>query len=1091
MLQFIFGRAATGKTSTVLNLIKEEVSLNRNVVLIIPEQFSFESEKAVLHLLGDEDASKVEVLSFSRLCESVERLTGGICARTLSDADKLILMCRAVNNSADSLKLWGKYKNSLGFAKSVLDMVNEFKLSGISPEELINASSSVEGDTFALKLYDIGVIYSNFNILVGEKFLDPSDRLTKLYDRLLDCRYFENKTVFIDSFDGFTGQQFKIINRILSQAENIYISFSNSKDDTKFDVFENIRNNIEKIKKSAELYKVQIAEDIILENSFYKSENIAAVEELLSVGKASREKSELADDGAVTVIKANTLYDEVEFTARQIRKLVRENAGLRYRDIVVIARETENYEEALVSAFEKNKVSCFIDKRRPLACFPPVAAALCAISAATNFSTDSLIAFYKIGLTDISLDRISKLENYTYIWNISGKLWDSEWTMNPKGMKSGEMGKSDLKELEEINKTREQMITLFKTFKEEFKGSAADRAKALIGFFDSCNVREALKKMKKSYIKSGDIAFADALTQSFDIFMNMLDSMVVCMGEGSVTSKEFADILKTSLSFSSIGVVPQKLDEVTFGSADRIRPSRPKVAFVLGANQNVFPRTVVGGGLFANRERDRLIKLGLEISDHSIADTIDEEYLVYANICCPTEKLYVSYHIMDNSGKQVEPSGFVEVIKDKVNCKLLSEPSKLSTENLPETVEAAFSEFCKALSTDSEEALNIGKAIGDIPSVSGRIDTVKNGYEKRSLEITKETAYKLFGDEIRLSPSKLETFMCCSFSFFCKYGLKATPIEKAEFNVMQRGTIVHYVLERIISEYKASVAEFSEEQISSLVDLYTEEYLDSVIGYRKIEDSRLKFLVYTIKRSLREIVAHLSREFAQSGFEPVRCELYVGGDEVDAAEIELDGGKKISVQGFVDRVDMWNNYIRIVDYKTGTRKFKLPDILAGQNMQMLIYLYSILKDKRYSDKKPAGIFYMPARRDLNDKGLRMDGLAVEDNEVSSAMEAENKGEFVTPLKYNKGGDISSHSESKFISADDFEVVFAQIERMLYKMGSNISEGNFRVNPVDSLDNNACKYCDFASVCGIEDKPHQKIKAMKNKEVIEAIREEMK
>ena len=165
MLQFIFGRAATGKTTTVLKQIENDVKSGKNAVLIIPEQFSFESEKAVLNLLGDNDAKKVSVLSFSRRCDELERLTGGIYGTTISDADKMMLMSKSVNISADELKLWGKYKNSLGFSRAILETINEFKLNAISPEELLAASEYDFNKSLTAKLYDISIIYNNYNLL--------------------------------------------------------------------------------------------------------------------------------------------------------------------------------------------------------------------------------------------------------------------------------------------------------------------------------------------------------------------------------------------------------------------------------------------------------------------------------------------------------------------------------------------------------------------------------------------------------------------------------------------------------------------------------------------------------------------------------------------------------------------------------------------------------------------------------------------------------------------------------------------------------------------------------------------------------------
>lgn len=1088
MLKFIFGRAATGKTSKILELIKEDVKNNKKAVLIIPEQFSFESERAVLKLLGDRLASSVEVLSFSRICDAVERIVGGMCGRTLNEADKLILMCKAIRNCADDLKLFRKYKNSLGFAKTMLSTIDEFKSNAVTPEMLFDFSNNNTETSLSAKLFDIATIYENFGLQLGEKFIDPIDRLSKLYYQLKDCRYFENKTVYIDSFKNFTGQQYKIIDRILSSAENLTVSFtSDGKNTDVLDIFSNIRQTTEYIKNLAKAKGVKTCEDLVLEKSYYKSNDLLKVEGILSENHIDN----LEYDDALTVVSASTVYDEAEFVARTIRRLVRENRDFRYRDFVIIARDTAPYEEAVVSACQKNDVSIFLDKRYTLSSFPPVLAALSAIDAVSGFSSDAIFRFYKSGAAVVDEEMLSKLENYTYIWNIGGKLWTDEWDMNPKGFIQGEMDEKTILALKELNEARVKLITPFISFKKDFTGDAKNRITAILKLFSSVNYKKALNSMCDTYDQNSDEIYKQALVQSWDEFMSVLNSIAECMGNADISTKEFTEILKTAVNGAQIGIAPQMLDEVSFGAADRIRPSRPKVAFIMGANQNEFPRGIVKGGLFADSEREKLILSGIQIPDHSVKEAVDEEFLVYTNVCCPTEKLYISYHNIDAQGAECAPSPFVVELIEKIGCRPVIEPKPICEDNLPETKESAFSRFCKSFGSNSSDAKTILASISENDQLREKVELIKGAYQKRDMSISPGTAEKLFGNNLKISPSKLDTFMRCSFSYLCKYGFRAKKLQIAEFDVMQRGTIVHYVLERIISEYKEKVSEFDEQKISELVDLYVNKYLDSINGYRSIENGKMRYLVFTISRSLKEVVAHLSREFAQSGFKPCRCELFIGGDEVPSPEIAVDENKKISVEGYVDRMDIWNGYIRIVDYKTGSRKFRLPDILVGQNMQMLIYLYAIVKNGDFSGNKPAGIFYMPSRRDLKNEGMRMDGLAAENLELITAMEAENKGEFVTPLKYTKTGDLYSTCKNSFISENDFSAVFSHIENHLYKMGDKIYNGQFSVNPVDGLDSEACKYCDFASVCSVGNEDINKVESISNSEVIERIKEEMK
>ena len=75
------------------------------------------------------------------------------------------------------------------------------------------------------------------------------------------------------------------------------------------------------------------------------------------------------------------------------------------------------------------------------------------------------------------------------------------------------------------------------------------------------------------------------------------------------------------------------------------------------------------------------------------------------------------------------------------------------------------------------------------------------------------------------------------------------------------------------------------------------------------------------------------------------------------------------MRGKIDRVDAYEDgegriYIRVADYKTGSKKFELKNIEAGRDLQMLLYLFSICENgkRRYGkDIVPAGVLYVSVK----------------------------------------------------------------------------------------------------------------------------------
>lgn len=1073
MLQFILGRASSGKTYTVTQKIAECISQGESPVLLVPEQFSFESEKNILDAVGGGNAQKVSVISFTRLCDEVERIVGGVCGESITDADRIILMSRAIKFCRDELKSFKKYANSNSFARIMVDSIGEFKMNFISAEDIHNAENSTDDEQLKLKLHDTALIYENYDMIVAEKFIDNTDRLTKLYYVLENYKYFENKTVFIDSFKSFSGQQYKILERILSQAKSVTVTLTdNPKDTREIGIFSNVKRVKNRIASIASRFAVLINDDIILDAKNYAYNDLSALEDFMATGKTH------FDDRCenITVCRADSVYSEADFVARNIRRIVREN-GAHYNDFVIIARDTEPYEEALDTACQKNNISCFIDKRIPLINLPTATAVIAAANTAKNFCTENILRFHKSGIDILTVDEISTLENYAYLWNIDGAIWQKEWTMDPDGfLANGELSAAKNDRLEILNVLRKKAIEPLCDLKQNFKGNAQNMARALVQLLEDTDAAERFKNLYRQY---GNAFYSDAIKQSWDSVMKILNSLVLCFGDEEITKPEFCEALRTALSFETVGVIPQMIDESVFGAADRIRPSRPKYAFIVGANQGVFPRFEQSGGLFANSEREKLITLGLDISDKTFSSAVDEEYLLYSNVCCASHGVFISYtSVID--GAAAEPSEFVINIQNMFNCKIQCEPSALDENYLPESCEDAFSLLCSNLSTESADSKTLIKALEDSEYI-GRIGSVLQNRNRCRYSITDDTARQLFGDKLKMSPSKFDTFNRCRFMYFCRYGLRVERLQPAEFNAMQRGTVVHYVLQRVVEEYGKDISKFSKVQISDIVDNYIQEYLDMVLGYADIETPYLKYLISTIKRTLKYVVERLALEFAQSDFVPEKCELKIGYDgDLPEIRIPIENGASLELIGIVDRLDSWNGYIRIVDYKTGHRDFKLPDILFGQNMQMLIYLYAVSRSEQFGGKA-AGILYMPASRDKNNlkSDRRMNGLIAADEALVIAMDKENNGEFVP--KFSEKSPSNS-----FINQEDFNKIFDFIENKLKRTGSAIYGGDIAAAPVDGLDSGACKYCEFQSVCRIDGESHQKVPKLTNAEVLEEI-----
>lgn len=128
--------------------------------------------------------------------------------------------------------------------------------------------------------------------------------------------------------------------------------------------------------------------------------------------------------------------------------------------------------------------------------------------------------------------------------------------------------------------------------------------------------------------------------------------------------------------------------------------------------------------------------------------------------------------------------------------------------------------------------------------------------------------------------------------------------------------------------------------------------------------SSAKASLENISGNIEVLIRQLQCELRQSEFRPVAFELDVseGGN---SPVIKTADGIEIYLRGVVDRIDIYEKdnekYLRVIDYKTGTKTFSISSLLYGINMQMLIYMFSVTgKTGRFSDYTPAGVLYMPS-----------------------------------------------------------------------------------------------------------------------------------
>lgn len=1080
MLQMIIGRAGSGKTEYIFNSIKNQVEQgDESILLITPEQFSFISERRLLTDLGEDKVNCVENGSFSRLSFDIAKKYGSFTLPMLSKGAKAVLFKKACDSCKDELKLFSKNVNNNAFISSAVRIYDEMKACRVSYDDIISASNNADKVILSEKLHDIALIMSEYDNLIKDKYTDPAEELTYLYEKLLTLDYFKGRTVYIDGFSGFVAQEYKIIEVILKQAKSVYITFCSDSpsNNDEYDLFSYVNSNIEILTGVAKKENVKILPPVYLtENHRAKNDELRSLEKNMYFIKTPYEK----EVKNISIYRAKSIVDECNYVSSEISKLMRQ--GINPSDITVICRDLDKYQRELQFSFSKYNIPYFDDERQSISSQPCVMFInflfrVCAY----YFRSDDIFSLLKTGLTALDTESISTLENYAFMWNINGTKWKSNFTESTRGFVD-KISNSDKKALDEINKHRDYVISRLEKFSKSVKNTDAKGiSRAIYYTLLDFSVDKKIKELAVSLDKSGKSALAVEQGRVWDLIMNILNELAVLSLDEKVSIKEYSKLFNLMIANEDLGNVPIGLDNVQLGSADRIRCNNPYACFVLGANDGEFPQNVSSSGLLTEADRVKLIDDNFKLYSYGETLNAQERYFAYMAVSCASNRLYVSYR---NSVDDTCESSIVIEIKDTFFAIETKSNNGCVTLDSLETDANAFEFLASDYDDNSKMTAALKQYFSDKKEFENRLDAVNNLSINPVMKINnKDLARKLFKNDMYLSASRIEDYYNCAFRYFCKFGLNVRPRTKAEMNAMQTGTVIHFVLEHLVKDVTTkTLVTLDRAQVEELTKKYLKLFFDTKMGDSEQLGARFKYRFMRLSKMLTHVVLRLHDEFMNSDFEAKAFELSIGdgseNEEVKSKTYHLSDGGTIRIKGSIDRVDTYTEngiqYVRVVDYKSGTKDFVLSDILHGLNLQMFVYLFTLCESDNELSGVEAGVLYMHAARKVynsernaknfnksdNDE-FRMKGIVLNDESHSIAehMDRELSNKYI-PVSVSNG-----ELKGNIVSLADLGRISKKINELIVSMGDNLHMGYISQNPANSPHHDkTCEYCDYKDVC---------------------------
>lgn len=1113
---FLYGRSGSGKTYTIAEQLRHAATKGIHSFLLVPEQQSHTAERRMLTLLPPQAQLTVEALSFSRLANRVFRRYGGLSYHYATSGVQALLMWRRLCELSPLLEQYGEQaEKNPALTEVMLGAIAELKGCGISPTRLERVAEKLpEDSSLRARLRDIALIYAAYQNELVDKYDDASDDLTRLSEVLREHDFFAGSHIYIDYFTSFTAQEMAIIRCMFRQAAHITVSLCcDGRGDTALHLA-TIADTANKLFRMANDCGCEIEEIHLSGNRRAQNAELAALERELWHLESETLDTEIPPEerGAIRLLHCSDPYEEADAAAALIAGAVQK--GARWRDFVIICRDSSQYEGILDAALEKNRIPAFYAEKTDLSSLPMIKLILTALRIINhNWQQSDVITHLKTGLCPFPAEDIDAFESYVTTWRLRGKdFLREEWQMNPDGYVAGDrMSARAVQLLASANRLRAELVPPLLRLSEGLENAAnvPEMCRALYRYLEEIHVKNQLRESASRDFARGDSGKirAEETLRLYGTVLDVLDQIATAMPEDRLSVKEFTTALKLMFDHTQLAAIPDTVDQVLIGSASMLRTEEPTCAILLGLYEGGFPRSVQDDGIFSDSDKKTLEDLGVKLSAGSDLRASDELYFVYRAITAPAQRLIMITPDADCDGKLRQPSlpfiriaGLFPYLKEETYAGLPLQERLWNMESVLESLPDI---------TDPSLCSTLRAVLQQDPVYAHRLDTLSIPVSDPECVVAPETARLVFPRHLSLTQSKLDRYVLCHFHYYCSYVLKLKEEQVATFQSKDIGTLIHAIMEaffrrvtsRPTESDNAFAAELTEGECEVMVDEILSAYLEEICPDGQPPSNRLLHLFTRLRRLALLLIENLREEFSHSAFVPAFFELNIRerGNRDDAPatlDIRLENGETASMGGIIDRVDVYrkdgNVYLRVVDYKTGSKEFSLDDVRQGLNVQLLLYLFSLLKNSPDTFKEligcqqggslmPAGALYLTANvppitidqdlspeeiRDLAKGRLLRSGLLLKDPDILTAMNDELDPAFLGEVKRTraKSPDDIGISGKSLIDLDAFRAIGQELEDTIREVATSMKRGDARAKPLNSKKHDACQYCDMRAVC---------------------------
>ena len=1112
-LRFCFGPSGSGKSHRIYEEIMQRAAEEpgRNFLIIVPDQFTMQTQKDLVMRSDRDGILNIDVLSFGRLSHRILEEVGTKEMPVLDDTGKSLVLQKVAADLKEQLPAMGSLLHKQGYIHEVKSAISEFMQYGISTQDMDKLITSAQKrGALAMKLKDLKTLYRGFQDYIRDHFITTEETLDVLRRSLSKSKILKGSVVVFDGFTGFTPIQNRLIQELMRVcAETIVtVTIGVGEDPYKMDgeqkLFHLSKKTVADLEKLAAEAEVERGEDLFVKggpNRFAKAPALHYLEQNLFRYQYEPYAGEQQE---IHMFEALSPREEVHQTALYIRHLIREQ-GMTYRDIAVVIGDLEGYASYVETEFGQLEIPCFLDRTRGIVLNPMIEYIKSALQLyIKDFSYDTVFHFLRSGMSDISREEIDELENYVIRTGARGyRTYSRLFTRRTEELQENAEGSEQAEEktMERLNRIRQQFMDAVEILHMGSQEKAGDYVSHLYDFLEQNQVQQKLLNYQQQFEKEGDLSRAREYAQIYRLVMDLLDQVYELLGEEEISRQEFADILEAGFGEITVGTIPQNVDRIVVGDMERTRLKQVKVLFFLGVNDGNIPKNASKGGIISDMDREFLIESGTEMAPSPRQQMYIQRLYLYLNMTKPSEQLYLSYAKVNSEGKGIRPSYLIDTVRKLFPAMSVEYPQNRSrleqiegrqegarylAEELREYVEGTLPE------EERQDFYLMYRAYE--ADAAGRDLLTRAAFRRyRESGLSRIVARALYGQQLENSVSRLEAYAACACRHFLQYGLSLQEREEFGFEVSDMGTVYHAVLENFAGKLAESnltwwdfTEDFAAKAVKESVEAYAATYGETVL----YSSARNEYAITRMSRILTRTVLTLQKHLKQGSFQPDDYELsFRFAEDLDSIHVDLSEDEKMHLQGRIDRIDVSEDaehvYVKVIDYKSGNRKFDLAALYYGLQLQLVVYMNAAMEmeSRKHPDKEivPAALLYyhiddptIETPVELTDEQineqilakLRMNGVVNSDPEVVERLDRYMQDKSVViPVEKKKDGSFSARSG--VLSREEMQLISSYVDAKIRSIGREILDGKIAANPYEKGNEEACTYCAYKKVCGFD------------------------